>query len=1271
MWKISKKNKLFNKKSKTMTPGVIFGVSCFAFCLVVIMICVVLMMTEHKDNKNLSEKELYNNLNYSGDWDLYEWNKELTECTLIEEGISFPYAYRGNSVISYKKIIAGDIGTYDRIFLHTNYQVLRIFVGGENVSIFNAQKSEILPEIMENPWTAFVMNPDMQGKELEIRLLGYGDKARKEVYSILRGSNSDIRWVLMLDAMTSEIPCIIVGLILMLVLIMTAIIGGKFGAGGVVDSLYLSLFVLLSLLWIYTDSTMQGAFFVGSKYFRFINLFSYELFLVPFMLYVRRLLKFGKPFCLVMALAQSGLTILTLITMPLNLFHFDLTLSVSHVMTGVTQAGMFFISIYELWKYRKKENWGLLIGLSIICSAGLISIFQFYFRCLGDNTSAFKYGILVFVALLCINGISRSIRVIANGHLFQGITETIPTGICRLHVEEEITLTYANDFFFMMFGYSEPEKNRKLDISPQFLIFPEDYIKYTTDIRNNFESKCRYCETEVRYVTKDNQIKWCLERHEYDTENSNVTATVYDITARKEMEVQLRKSEEETREEASHKTEFLANMSHEIRTPMNVISGMTDILDSMTKDSVSKEYIGMIRTASNNLLGIINDILDFTKIDSGRMELVDEKYSFSKMMNEILTIIAPKMSKNMLRFLVYAEPTIPDALIGDEGRVKQILINLLNNAAKFTSKGEVSLTVKKVSREGKKVLLSFAVRDTGVGIREEDMDKLFTQFSRVDTKKNRSIEGTGLGLALCKDLTQKMNGDVQLESVYGEGCIFTATIEQEVASEETLSLSTGGEKFHVLILEEDSVREQSICQAIEDIGVQTIYTKVEDIIKDPGEYPVILYDYSVYSMVLHQMPELKNMFQIAMLEYGLKMQKKVEAETFLQKPICITNLSQYFTPNGVKQKVVVEERKSLFSIKNARIAVVDDNELNLKVAEGLLKRFNIKPVLLTGGRVLIEEMKKGISYDLVFLDHMMPDMDGIETIQFIRNEGTEEWKKMPIIALTANAIKGVEQMFLNAGMTDYLFKPIDKVRLAELLEKYLHSFCVYEEKDSIASKSQNAVRIEKLPKIPGINVMAAMTMIGGSLSEYFELVVGYINQIEVNCVKLQRFLEEHDSRQYTILVHMIKSSARIVGNEALADTALHLEQAGNDENWNEIIAGTELFLNRYKAQRELFYRFLPPEYQEEVENPTEVSDKEKRPVHTFQVLSEVVQMKLTELQTSLEDFDDESAMMKLKEITSTYPEKEVPEELIKLRKLIQDVEYEEAIILVKKLHQTI
>lgn len=559
------------------------------------------------------------------------------------------------------------------------------------------------------------------------------------------------------------------------------------------------------------------------------------------------------------------------------------------------------------------------------------------------------------------------------------------------------------------------------------------------------------------------------------------------------------------------KGKFLANMSHEIRTPINAVLGMNAMILRESKDRKIREYSMDIQNAGQSLLSIINDILDFSKIESGKMELIPAEYDFSSMIHDIVNMISMKAEAKELSLNLYVDEKLPSRLRGDDVRIRQILVNLLNNAVKYTEKGSVTLRVSgKVSE--KSVILKFEIEDTGIGIKEEDIEKLFKEFERVDEERNRHVEGTGLGMSIVVQLLELMDSKLHVASVYGEGSRFFFEIGQEIINAEPIG-------------------------------------NLEQRIHEQAEG----YAYNV-----------------------------------------------------------------TFTAPKANILVVDDNAVNRKVFVNLLKETMVNIDEASGGMECLEKIREK-RYDLIFLDHMMPEMDGIETLHHIKEEDDHFCVKTPVIALTANAVAGAREMYLSEGFDTFVSKPINPEKLEKLLVEMLPEDIVTYHKKKVSEDKQN--EDEEFPQVDGIDWEYALlhtrdrAVLQATINDYYHLIDVEADNLE-NLYK--QIVENQDAEEcreitgeYRIKVHAMKSSAAMIGATVVSGLAKMLEYAARDEDINVIISVTPVFLKQWRAYKEL----LKPCIEEE--NP---DDTDKMTLD-YQMLNEYFKL----LESAMEDMDIDTA----------------------------------------------
>ena len=561
---------------------------------------------------------------------------------------------------------------------------------------------------------------------------------------------------------------------------------------------------------------------------------------------------------------------------------------------------------------------------------------------------------------------------------------------------------------------------------------------------------------------------------------------------------ELREARDDALRANQAKSDFLANMSHEIRTPLNAILGMNEMIMREAKGNL-KKYSFNIKNAGEALLSIINDVLDFSKIESGKMEIVSVSYSLSSMLNDIYTMINYRAKEKNLEFNIHVDPEIPDALIGDEVRLRQVLVNILTNAVKYTPKGSVDFTVRAEydSTAHDLMTLTFICRDTGLGIKEEDKKRLFSKFQRLDMKKNRNIEGTGLGLAITTSLVQMMKGTIGMESTYGEGSTFTIRLPQRIERDEAIG------------------------------------------------------------------------------DFRQRVQNLMDMQ---------------------------EAYHESFTAPDGNILVVDDVEMNLVVVQSLLEKTKLHIDTALNGKEALEKIKEN-RYDIIFLDHMMPEMDGIETLHQAKEMKSSKNKKTPFVALTANAVSGVRDMFISKGFDDYLAKPVDGKTLEQMVQKYMPREKIYavedfpEEEPATAPVATYEADASYPPEVspheygeapeedhqphPGsgeeapfgeaagtgeaageappaqedappadegnyqIDVPTAMKYCGGMEAMQVKFLSMFVSRRESVVAQLLKDLEEDNIPDYTTHIHAVKSTSLSVGGLKLSETAKALEMAGH------------------------------------------------------------------------------------------------------------------------------
>ena len=561
--------------------------------------------------------------------------------------------------------------------------------------------------------------------------------------------------------------------------------------------------------------------------------------------------------------------------------------------------------------------------------------------------------------------------------------------------------------------------------------------------------------------------------------------------------------QQEAERQNQQKSSFLANMSHEIRTPMNAIIGMSELALDFDCPPRQKDYINQIHTAGVGLLSIINDILDMSKVESGKMEIVPSNYSLMNLLRDVANVVQVKLESKPVDLVLQLNPQLPDNLFGDDVRIRQVILNLAGNAVKFTEAGSISIIVDFLQQQdGSQGFagLQLLVSDTGIGIKPEDLEKLFNAFQQVDMQVTRKKGGTGLGLFISRQLVRGMGGELSVSSVYGEGTTFAITLPQALDN-----------------------------------------TKLR---QDGGFVPLE----EIYSQMFSTLPRVKNQPELV----------EISAKNVLNHP----EFAHYFAKQA---------ENSDFIAPKARILVVDDNLVNLQVAEGLLSRFKVAVTTCSSAKACLKLLfpengnDETANFDIIFMDHMMPEMDGIEAVKIIREK--EDDTHHVVVALTSNAVKGAAEMFLSHGFDDFVSKPVQGKDFAQCLSKWLPDDMRHPLADkAVATVSQLPVGLEQVleaPEMASFDIEAAVKNIGG-FEAYQRIAKTFCVTLEKNAQDLENFAASGDIPSYTIAVHALKSAARIVGAMEVSSQAEYLEKCGKASLVDEIASKTPELLASYR-----------------------------------------------------------------------------------------------------------
>ena len=612
---------------------------------------------------------------------------------------------------------------------------------------------------------------------------------------------------------------------------------------------------------------------------------------------------------------------------------------------------------------------------------------------------------------------------------------------------------------------------------------------------------------------------------------------------------------EEAEASSKAKSDFLARMSHEIRTPMNSIIGMTELaLRENGMPGAARENILTIKQASVSLLAIINDILDYSKMESGKLKLAPVEYSLVSLINDVVSIIRMKMIDSHLRFTINIDCNIPNALYGDSVRIRQVLLSVLNNAFKYTEKGFVSFTVTGEAVDGDTILLRMEIADSGKGIKKDDIEKLFGEFVQLDLESGKDIEGTGLSLAIAWSLVKQMDGSIDVSSGYGEGSTFIITIPQKIRSHEKLATVENPQEKSVLVYERRRMYIDAIVRTLDNLGVESTTVSSNSELHNQLQsrpYSFIFISSFLFDGIKHILAELGSNARIVLLtDFG----EAVAALNTASLAMPIYSLSIANILNDAPESFAggkTSKYAASFIAPDAKVLVVDDITTNLKVTEGLLLPYKMQVDTCKGGLDAIEKIQSK-RYDLVFMDHMMPELNGMEAVSRIRALDSLDlyYQSVPIVALTANAVSGAKEMFLENGFDDFLSKPIDMLKLNFVLEKWLPKELRKNYAPDEAGLPES-IAPDKEPdnngtiSIYGIDIKKGISMTGGDFEDYLQTLQTFYDDGVEKAKELTANIEHNNLPLYTVHVHALKSASAIVGADNLSNMSKELESAGN------------------------------------------------------------------------------------------------------------------------------
>lgn len=685
------------------------------------------------------------------------------------------------------------------------------------------------------------------------------------------------------------------------------------------------------------------------------------------------------------------------------------------VIPWIIIAGTLIISYVREKEEKKKKNlmivmWGTVFAF-VIFAIYMTGVFK------GYDPTAVTMAFMLSIMVVCVW--NRK-----DYDLTRAASNTV------LNALEECVITLNQDF--KVLSYNNSAKDIFPDIATYMYV--NNIVDFPTQVfeeqeKNNFIVKNRHYDGHVSKL------------RDIDGELRGYTILITDVTETYNQIKYILDMREKAEAASKAKTAFLANMSHEIRTPMNAVVGLSELIIEESRGRKMYDYACEIKSAALNLLSIINDILDLSKVEAGKMELVNNEYYTQIFIQDVVNLVKVAAAQKGLGMKLDLSEDIPRVLYGDEGRIRQILINILNNAIKFTKHGYVNLIVSGQYVEGGKYELTYIVEDTGIGIRKEDFKYIFESFQQLDMNINRENEGTGLGLAITKNLIQLMDGSISVESEYGKGTVFTVKLTQEI----------------------------------------------------------------------------------------------VDSKTIKEEPI---------TREGLQKT-----DKRMFKCDGYRVLAVDDNIINRKIVVAMMKEYDFDIDESDSGKKAIE-LAKEKSYDMILMDHMMPEMDGVEATRIIRSECPLNSSAV-IVALTANAIEGAKDMYLSNGFEDFLAKPFERIQLHDLLSKWIP--------ESKKQYIDNEVKADKISEdelaeifMSGVDVRDAIKKRNCNIDGYLELLNLFYLEGQSKKAYMRQLFFDGDYKNYGIEAHALKSAAANIGAYDLSEKAKELEFAVKEDRIDDV-----------------------------------------------------------------------------------------------------------------------